>query len=152
MADKVFAAILGQLGVMSGEQRATLLRVLSAPEAQATVEDPLDGGGLGQPRCGHFRSSHVARWGSAHGLARHRCRDCRRTFNVLTGSALARLRHRPQWLSFAAALPASSRLTRPSSAAPTTACAAGPSPARGRAATPQIPPARRAHWPARHLG
>jgi transposase-like protein len=104
MDDKAFAAIVGQVGVMTGEQRAALLRRLSAPALQPTVRDLLDGGTAGRPRCGHCGSERVARWGSAHGLARYRCRDCRRTFNILTGTSLARLRHRPQWLSFGAAL------------------------------------------------
>ena len=104
MDDKAFAVIVGQLGVMSGEQRATLLRLLSAPAPQPTVRDLLDGGTAGPPRCGHCGSKLVGRWGSAHGLARYRCRECQRTFNILTGTSLARLRHRPQWLSFGAAL------------------------------------------------
>jgi transposase-like protein len=104
MDDAAFAVLLGQVEVMSSEQRATLLRLLSAPGPHPTAQDLLDGGAAGQPRCGHCGSERVARWGRAHGLARYRCRDCRRTFNVLTGTALARLRHRQQWLSFGAAL------------------------------------------------
>jgi transposase-like protein len=104
MDDKAFAVILGQVGVMSSDQRATLLRLLSAPGPQASVRDLLEGRDAGQPRCGHCGSRQVARWGSADGLARYRCRDCRRTFNVLTGTSLARLRHRQQWLRFGAAL------------------------------------------------
>ena len=46
----------------------------------------------------------MGRWGSAHGLARFRCRACRRTFNALTGTSLARLRHKERWLTFGAAL------------------------------------------------
>jgi len=104
MDDRAFAAILGQVGVMSRAQRAMLLGLLSGPERQATVRELLDGRDAGHPRCGHCGSDQVARWGSAHGLARHRCRACRRTSNVLTGTSLAQLRHRPQWLNFGAAL------------------------------------------------
>jgi transposase-like protein len=32
----------------------------------------------------------------AHGLQRYRCVDCARSFNALTGTPLARLRHRPK--------------------------------------------------------
>jgi len=44
-------------------------------------------------------------WGrERNGLKRSRCLDCRRTFNPLTGTALAGLRKKERWLSFAAAL------------------------------------------------
>lgn len=104
MDDKAFSAILGQVGAMNDDQRAVLRRLLSAAQPQATVRELLDGCDAGLPRCGHCGSDQVARWGSAHGLARYRCRECRRTFNALTGTSLARLRHRPQWLAFGAAL------------------------------------------------
>lgn len=33
-------------------------------------------------------------------MQRDRCVDCARSFNDLTGTPLARLRHRPKWLSY----------------------------------------------------
>ncbi len=57
----------------------------------------------GCPRCG---SRRVQRWGHANGLARFRCGDCRRTFNGLTGTPLARLRKKEHWQDQAAALQA----------------------------------------------
>ena len=112
MDDKAFSAILDQVGAMSEDQRAALLRRLSADAPQATVRELLDGGAVGPPRCGHCGGDQVARWGSAHGLARYRCRECRRTFNALTGTSLARLRHRAQWLAFGAALQAASSVRK----------------------------------------
>lgn len=112
MDDKAFSAILGQVGAMSEEQRAALRRLLSAPQPQATVRELLDGGEAGRPRCGHCGSDQAARWGSAHGLARFRCRACQRTFNALTGTSLARLGHRAQWLTFGAALQEASSLRK----------------------------------------
>ena len=43
------------------------------------------------PKCGH---DHIAHWGSASGLQRYRCAACKATFNALTGTPLARLRHK----------------------------------------------------------
>ncbi len=40
------------------------------------------------------------RWGAAHGLPRFRCLTCRRTFNILTNTPLARLRNRERWLTY----------------------------------------------------
>jgi transposase-like protein len=42
------------------------------------------------PKCGH---NEIARWGSASGLQHYRCAACKATFNALTGTPLARLRH-----------------------------------------------------------
>ena len=50
------------------------------------------------PKCGH---NEIARWGSASGLQRYRCAACKATFNALTGTPLARLRHKDQWLAYA---------------------------------------------------
>lgn len=43
-------------------------------------------------------------WGQSHGLPRYRCKACGKTCNALTGTALAHLRHREQWLTYAQAL------------------------------------------------
>ena len=50
------------------------------------------------PKCGH---NEIVRWGSASGLQRYRCAACQATFNALTGTPLARLRHQDQWLAYA---------------------------------------------------
>ena len=54
--------------------------------------------------CPHCRSRNLRPWGNASGLRRYRCGDCRRTFNGLTGSPLARLRKKELWVEQADAL------------------------------------------------
>ena len=49
------------------------------------------------PRCGCSRRH---RCGFASGLQRFRCLGCRKTFNALTGTSLARLRKRERWLPY----------------------------------------------------
>ncbi len=56
---------------------------------------------LGCPRC---QAERVVRNGQANGLQRYKCRGCGVTFNALTGTPLARLRHRHKWLLQAQAL------------------------------------------------
>lgn len=63
----------------------------------------------GCPRCG---SRSVRRWGRANGLPRYRCADCKRTFNGLTGTPLARLRKKDLWQTQAAALIAGESVAR----------------------------------------
>jgi transposase-like protein len=65
------------------------------------------------PRCPHCQSRRIEGWGrERNGLKRSRCRDCQRTFNPLTGTALAGLRKKDRWLSFAAALNESLRVRK----------------------------------------
>src|SRR4029077_6503407 len=53
-----------------------------------------------QPPCPHCRSDDVAHWGAAPGFPRYRCGSCRRTFNILTKTPLARLRNKERWPTF----------------------------------------------------
>jgi transposase-like protein len=54
--------------------------------------------------CPHCGNEDLVKNGSANGLQRHKCRRCRRTFNALTGTPLARLRQKQKWLAQAEAL------------------------------------------------
>ena len=53
------------------------------------------------PRCGN---EQCYRHGFASNLQRYRCCSCGRTFNDLTGTPLARLRHKAKWLDYSKAL------------------------------------------------
>lgn len=52
--------------------------------------------------CPHCGAEHPAKWGRSGGLQRYRCRnpDCRKTFNALTGTPLAKLQHRDKWFDY----------------------------------------------------
>ena len=47
--------------------------------------------------CPHCGGQRLQRWGHVSGLQRHRCGDCRRSFNALTGTPLAHLRMKERW-------------------------------------------------------
>ena len=55
-------------------------------------------------RCPACASTHWHRHGQANGLQRYRCRACRRTFNDLSSTPLARLRLREKWIDYLGAL------------------------------------------------
>ena len=99
-----FQVLVGQLSRLSGDQRAMLARLLSDPPAEEAVIALLETKDADQRRCPHCGGKHLLAWGKAHGLHRHRCADCRRTFNALTGTPLARLRHKDRWLTHGAVL------------------------------------------------
>jgi transposase-like protein len=52
------------------------------------------------PPCPHCACSRVHRCGQASGLQRFRCCRCRRSYNALTGTPLARLRRKEKWLPY----------------------------------------------------
>ena len=54
--------------------------------------------------CPQCQSNRLARWGRQSGLQRYRCRDCGKCCNALTGTALARLRHKDYGLTYGQAM------------------------------------------------
>lgn len=56
---------------------------------------------FGCPHCGR---TEICRWGRAGGKPRYRCTNCRKTFNPLTGTALAGLHYPDRWRQQAQAL------------------------------------------------
>jgi transposase-like protein len=93
-----------QLSELTLAQRIQLQAHLTHPtDAQRTVA-LLEEHTHTQPACGHCGSAAIQRWGHSDGLQRYRCKTCRRTFNTLTGTPLARLRHKEKWLAYEHAL------------------------------------------------
>jgi transposase-like protein len=54
--------------------------------------------------CSHCSSEQTVRWGAAGGVPRYRCKSCGHTFNALTNTPLARLRHKKRWLTYVGTL------------------------------------------------
>jgi len=53
-----------------------------------------------KPACPYCEATELYHWGKASELQRYRCRQCSRTFNALTGTPLARLRHKEKWFEY----------------------------------------------------
>lgn len=51
-------------------------------------------------RCPRCEGTRFYRHGHANGLQRFQCRACKRTFNSLTGTPLARLRQKHRWMTY----------------------------------------------------
>lgn len=56
------------------------------------------------PACAHCGHGEVVRNGVVSNLQRYRCKACGRCFNALTGTPLARLRHKDKWAKNAEAM------------------------------------------------
>ncbi len=97
-----FEHFLKHLDTLTRRQRDRLLALLR-PAAKidqtiALIEQAM----AGRLTCPACSSSKLYLHGHAHGLQRYRCRDCGRTCNALTGTPLARLRHKRHWLDYLA--------------------------------------------------
>lgn len=99
-----FQDILEQLSNLSDAQRKALTAALKANASDNSALGLIDTRFEADPCCGHCRSRSVSHWGHTNGLRRYRCKDCKRTFNALTGSPLARLHRRDAWLKYAHAV------------------------------------------------
>lgn len=100
MKNKDFSQLLLQIAELNHQQRSSLLNALTnlsdGTQVIECIEFHFDTNG-NCPFCGH---DHYYRHGFASGLQRYRCMACKRTFNALTGTPLAGLRHKDKWLSF----------------------------------------------------
>lgn len=104
MRQRELARLMKSLWHLTHTQRQKVAAELAAGERQAASVAIVEGRLEGKPRCPHCTSEHVVRNGTAHGLQRYKCRDCRKTFNALTGTPLARLRMKGKWLGQTAVL------------------------------------------------
>jgi len=99
-----FRTLVEQLGDLTEVQRSALAAALagegSANEVIAMIETRF----ACEPACGHCKSASFIGWGEVSGLKRYKCRDCKRTFNALTGTPLAQLHRRDAWLDYARAM------------------------------------------------
>jgi transposase-like protein len=96
----IFDAFIGQSGTLSPAQWTSLNAHLQSAGERVRICALLDAAGTPGLRCPRCASTQCHRHGHAHGLQRHRCTGCGRTFNVLSNTPLARLRKRDKWLGF----------------------------------------------------
>lgn len=96
-----FRKLSSALKELTPHQRQILMDRLQ-PAAQASASYQLVETRMTEkPRCPHCAQEQVSRWGFANGLQRYRCKACRATFNALTETPLAGLRHKAKWLDYA---------------------------------------------------
>jgi transposase-like protein len=95
-----FKRWIGGVNLLSEGQRRQLLTRLRPALGLDRLRDAIDAAipsRLVCPGCGGERHH---RHGRDRGLQRYRCRACGKTFTALTGTPLARLRHRGLWLDY----------------------------------------------------
>ena len=104
MGHNDFVQLLSQLASLTQVQRSQVRGALDeSPNTSATAIASVIPRPNVCPRC-QAPSEQLRPWGHSHGLARLRCRACGKTSNALTGTPLAHLRKREQWLRYGQAL------------------------------------------------
>lgn len=101
MKSKEFQALTEGLLKLTPRQRGLLSEQLRKTEHANAVHELVESRVRAKPVCPQCGDGHIARWGSASGSQRYRCAGCRSTFNALTGTPLARLRHKEKWYGYA---------------------------------------------------
>ena len=101
MRTEAFHQWLSQADALTAAQRRRAVEIL---RQERKLPDPLAGILAVEPACPRCHHRPCGRWGNAHGLPRYRCGACGKTFNALSGTPLARLRHRECWGEYAQAL------------------------------------------------
>jgi transposase-like protein len=103
MKTSEFRVWLANLFRLSRGQREEVEQALGHAESPRPLEwlETAQGGDVGCPRCAAHKPY---RWGRQARLQRFRCRQCGHTFTLLSGTPLARLRHKERWLTYSEAL------------------------------------------------
>lgn len=96
--------LLALVGRLTRGQRQELVdKVKTQSNTEASIE-VVESAGSQVRACPHCKGEQLVRNGMADGLQRYKCRTCAKTFNALTGTPLARLRHKGKWLEQTRAL------------------------------------------------
>src|SRR3954466_5487857 len=112
MREADFEGLLRLVERLGGEQRAARGRAPASASGEPEAVRLLEPAFAAARRGPHCAATTLQRWGSASGLRRYRRTACRRTFNALTGTSLARLRKKACWLRYGEALAAGVSLAK----------------------------------------
>lgn len=95
-----FTRLFARLTRFNTRQRLTVCCFLSELVNGERIAALIDQIARSRMACPHCDCKKCGRNGFANGLQRYRCCACRRTFNGLTGTPLARLRLKNKWLDY----------------------------------------------------
>ena len=104
MRNRDFSQLLLQITEMDHHQRSTLLNALTHLSDDTQVIECIESKFDADGKCPFCSHDNYYRHGFASGLQRYLCMSCKKTFNALTGTPFARLRHKDKWLSYLKAI------------------------------------------------
>jgi transposase-like protein len=100
MQARKFEHFLKELSAPTRRQRERLLGLLLPAASADRAVDLIEQATAHHLTCAGCGAHRFHKHGRANGLQRYRCRACGRTCNGLTGTPLARLRHKGRWLDY----------------------------------------------------
>ncbi len=100
MKTKDFKSIIDKLEDINSCQLRKLNRQIDTIQQRKYVSLELETPSS-KLRCPHCESQSFLRWGKRSDLQRYRCKECKKTYNSLTGTPLARLRRKGHWMEYA---------------------------------------------------
>lgn len=105
MKSKDFSIWIARIPHLSRRQRAVCLKELGECSDRTPPEEiPSAIADAVAESCPHCDCHHLHHHGQASGLQRWKCQGCGKTFNILTGTPLARLRMKGKWIDNAKAM------------------------------------------------
>lgn len=100
MRTREFQDFLAQARSLTKRQREELLDFLRQGSRLREAIELLEEANAEHLACPRCRSTNRYRHGQAHGLQRYRCKDCGRTYNSLTHTAMSWLHFKEKWLDY----------------------------------------------------
>jgi len=96
MKNRAFERLLKQLEILTPTQKQIIETKLHQTNGLESVQQSIDQ----VKSCPNCHSQELHRCGTRSNLQRYRCKACHKTFNALTGTPLARLRHKEVWADY----------------------------------------------------
>ena len=97
MRTKAFKQFLTQITKLTPTQKKQALNYFQETCNIEIVEELLNS----TDNCPHCGSAEFIKWGMNANIQRYKCKVCQKTFNTLTKTPMARLRHKEKWNYFA---------------------------------------------------
>lgn len=94
-----FSKLLTSLSQLTKHQCEKIITTIQS-QGHNTIDEFLDKNSKNSSTCPYCQSTHITCFGRRNGIQRYRCKNCLRTFNSLTGTPLAHLRHKESWQTF----------------------------------------------------
>lgn len=100
MERRQFEQFVKELHKLTKRQCQKVLALLAETSRRESTIEVIEQAASERLRCPRCAAIKLYRHGHADGLQRYRCVGCGKTFNALTGTPLAHLRHKSKWLDY----------------------------------------------------
>ena len=100
MEKQLLSVLLNEISQLNKNDRTEVSKLIQHLDDDNKVISMIESSLDEKKYCPHCGEEKYTKHGIAHGLQRYHCSACKKTFNTLTGTPLARLRHKENWLEY----------------------------------------------------